>query len=138
MHLTWGDSKFKNDIGVLKRADNSSKTMSILDSLRLPEKLKMPECVHKDYHQTFAQFSEASRRCRLRESIRHKRPYFWQSNDWYLSHDNAPAQLSQLVKEFLTRTRTNVLPQPSYSQDLVSWDFYLFQSMKKHLQVVYR
>ncbi|GFX99585.1 hypothetical protein TNCV_5026391 [Trichonephila clavipes] len=27
-----------------------------------------------------------------------------------------------------------MLPHPSYSPDLVPWDFYFFQSMKKHLQ----
>jgi len=49
---------------------------------------------------------------RLRESIRRKRPQFWQSGDWYLLHDNAPAHRSQLVTQFLAKTHTTVLPHP--------------------------
>ncbi|GFV37337.1 mariner Mos1 transposase [Trichonephila clavipes] len=75
-----------------------------------------------------------SRRRRLRESIRRKRHQFWQSDDWYLLHDSAQAHRSQLVKEFLAKTRTNVFPYHPYSPYLTSWDFYLCPSMKKHLQ----
>ncbi|GFW06734.1 mariner Mos1 transposase [Trichonephila clavipes] len=75
-----------------------------------------------------------SQRRRLRESIRRKRPQFWQSDDWYLLLDNSPAHRSQLVKKFLAKTRTSMLPHPQYSQDLAPWDFYIFPSMKKHLQ----
>ncbi|GFY30768.1 hypothetical protein TNCV_3119281 [Trichonephila clavipes] len=35
-----------------------------------------------------------SRRRRLRESIRRKRSQFWQSDNWYLLHDNSPAHQS--------------------------------------------
>ncbi|GFT25121.1 hypothetical protein TNCV_180191 [Trichonephila clavipes] len=73
------------------------------------------------------------RRRRLREYIRRKRPQFWQSDDWYLLHDNALAHRSQLGKEFLAKTRTNVLPDPPYSLDLVSCGICMFSSMKKHL-----
>ncbi|GFT98517.1 mariner Mos1 transposase [Trichonephila clavipes] len=75
-----------------------------------------------------------SRRRRLRQSIRHKRPQFWQSDDWYLLHDNAPGHRSQLVKEFLAKICTNVLPHPPYSLDIAPRDICLFLSMKKHLQ----
>ncbi|GFT00546.1 hypothetical protein TNCV_141041 [Trichonephila clavipes] len=61
-------------------------------------------------------------------------PQFWQSSDWYLLHDSAPAHRSQLVKEFLTKTRSNALPYTPYSSDLAQCDFYRFPSMKKHLQ----
>ncbi|GFW08589.1 hypothetical protein TNCV_2776101 [Trichonephila clavipes] len=58
-----------------------------------------------------------SRRRRLKESIRRKQPQFWQNDDWYLLHDNSPAHRSQLVKEFLAKTRINMLPHPPYSPD---------------------
>ncbi|GFX00402.1 DUF4817 domain-containing protein [Trichonephila clavipes] len=59
-----------------------------------------------------------SRRRRLRESIRRKRPQFWQSDDWHLLNYKAPAHRSQLVKEFFAETSTNVLPHPPCSPDL--------------------
>jgi len=31
---------------------------------------------------------------RLRENVRRKRPELWRSGDWFLHHDNAPAQIS--------------------------------------------
>ncbi|GFU73844.1 histone-lysine n-methyltransferase setmar-like protein [Trichonephila clavipes] len=75
-----------------------------------------------------------SRRCRLRESIRRKRPQFWQSDDWNFVHNNAPKHRSQLLKGFLTKTRTNVLLYSPYSPDLTPCAFNLFPSIKKHLQ----
>ncbi|GFX36375.1 mariner Mos1 transposase [Trichonephila clavipes] len=74
------------------------------------------------------------RRRRLRESIRRKQPQLGQSNEWYLLHDNVPTHGSQLVKEFLAKTRTYGLPHSPYSPDLAPCDIYLFPSMKKHLQ----
>ncbi|GFW18259.1 hypothetical protein TNCV_4007981 [Trichonephila clavipes] len=84
----------------------------------------------KNRHQTLEQTSR--RRC-LRESIRFKGFQFWQSDDWNLLHDKTPAHRSQLVKEFLAKTRTNVLPHPLYSPYLALCDICLFPSMKKHL-----
>ncbi|GFV58737.1 hypothetical protein TNCV_3730751 [Trichonephila clavipes] len=53
-----------------------------------------------------------SRRRRWREFIRRKRPQLRQSDDWYPLHGNTPAHRSQLVKGFLTKTRTDVLQYP--------------------------
>ncbi|GFY24364.1 hypothetical protein TNCV_1014131 [Trichonephila clavipes] len=55
----------------------------------------------------------SSRIRHFRESIR--RPHFWQSDNWYLLYDNALTHQSQLVKEFLANTRTNVLPYPPFT-----------------------
>ncbi|GFU85689.1 hypothetical protein TNCV_5126981 [Trichonephila clavipes] len=55
---------------------------------------------------------QTSRRRHLRESIRRKRPQFWQSDDWYHLQNNAPAHRSQMGKEFLAETRTNLFPHP--------------------------
>ncbi|GFV00544.1 hypothetical protein TNCV_3645221 [Trichonephila clavipes] len=65
---------------------------------------------------------------------------FWQSDHWYLMHDNATTYRSQLVKEFLAKTRSNFLIDnlltryPPYSPDLTPCGFYLFPSIEKHLQ----
>ncbi|GFV45050.1 hypothetical protein TNCV_907971 [Trichonephila clavipes] len=91
-----------NSIGVLKRAENQSKTMNALDDLRLHGMRKMLRCclnvfekiVTKHLHKSLK--LHTSRRCRLRESIRRKWPQFWQKDDWYRLHDNSPAHRSQL------------------------------------------
>ncbi|GFX91260.1 mariner Mos1 transposase [Trichonephila clavipes] len=75
-----------------------------------------------------------SLRHRVRESIRRKRPNIWHNDNWHLLLDNAQAHRSQLVKEFLAKTRINVISYPPYSPDLTPFDFYQFPSMKKHLQ----
>ncbi|GFT26082.1 mariner Mos1 transposase [Trichonephila clavipes] len=75
-----------------------------------------------------------SRRRHLREPIRCKWLQFWQSDECYLLHDNAPTHRSQLVKEFPAKTLSNVLPYSPYSPYLIQCDFYLFPSMIKHLQ----
>ncbi|GFT20121.1 HTH_48 domain-containing protein [Trichonephila clavipes] len=51
-----------------------------------------------------------------------------------LLDDNAPAHQSQLVKQFLVKTHTNVLPLSPYSPDLATCDIWLFPSLKKHVQ----
>ena len=40
---------------------------------------------------------------RLREAVRRKRPHFWSSSNWLLHHNNAPAHLSNLLQQFLSK-----------------------------------
>jgi hypothetical protein len=47
----------------------------------------------------------------LREASQHKRPDKWKNNNWFLHHDNAPAQTS-LVRLFLTSKNITVIPHP--------------------------
>jgi transposase len=47
-----------------------------------------------------------------------------------LQHDNAPAHSSFLVRDFLAKHATTVLPQPPYSPDLAPADFFLFPKLK--------
>ncbi|UYV76060.1 hypothetical protein LAZ67_13002356, partial [Cordylochernes scorpioides] len=54
----------------------------------------------------------------LREAIRQKRPDLWKNKNWLLHHDNAPAHTSLLVREFLAKNNTLMMPQPPYSPDL--------------------
>jgi len=56
---------------------------------------------------------------RLREAIRRKRPDLWKNNSWLLHHDNAPAHTSLLVRNFLAKNNTIIMPQPPYSPDLL-------------------
>jgi len=52
---------------------------------------------------------------RLREGIRCKRPDKWKNNNWFLHHDNTPAQTSLVVREFLTSKNITVIPHPLFA-----------------------
>ena len=60
---------------------------------------------------------------RLREALRKKRPELWKNNSWLLHHDNAPAHSLLLVRNFLAKNNTVIMPQPPYSPDLAPCDF---------------
>jgi transposase len=49
-------------------------------------------------------------------------------------HDNAPSHSSFLVRDFLAKQATTVLPQPPYSPDLAPADFFLFPKLKSTLK----
>ncbi|KAG5312063.1 GVQW3 protein, partial [Pseudoatta argentina] len=46
------------------------------------------------------------------------------NKNWLLHHDNAPAHTSLLVREFLAKNNTLMMPQPPYSPDLAPCDFF--------------
>jgi len=71
---------------------------------------------------------------RLREAVRRKRPQLWTNQSWVLHHDNAPANLSFLVHNFLAKNETTIVPQPPYSPDLAPADFFLFPKLKSTLK----
>lgn len=71
---------------------------------------------------------------RLREAIRKKRPDLWKNQNWLLHHDNAPAHTSLLVRDFLAKNNTVIMPQPPYSPDLAPCDFFLFPKLKKPMK----
>lgn len=58
----------------------------------------------------------------------------WENNSWFLHYDNAPAHISLLVREFLSKNSINVIPQTPYSPDLVPSDYFLFPKLKLLLQ----
>ncbi|UYV62450.1 hypothetical protein LAZ67_2000633 [Cordylochernes scorpioides] len=70
----------------------------------------------------------------LREAIRQKRPDLWKNKNWLLHHDNAPAHTSLLVRDFLAKTNTLMMPQPPYSPDLAPCDFFLFPKLKRPMK----
>ncbi|UYV81262.1 hypothetical protein LAZ67_20000574 [Cordylochernes scorpioides] len=47
----------------------------------------------------------------LREAIRQKRPDLWKNKNWLLHHDNAPAHTSLLVRDFLAKNNTLMMPR---------------------------
>ena len=70
----------------------------------------------------------------LREAIRQKRPDLWKNKNWLLHHDNAPAHTSLLVRGFLAKNNTLIMPQPPYSPDLAPCDFFLFPKLKRPMK----
>jgi len=71
---------------------------------------------------------------RLRENVRRKWPEMWKNGEWLLHHDNAPANTSLLVREFLTKNNMTTVPHPAYSPDLAPCIFYMFPKMKLQLK----
>ncbi|XP_011066332.1 PREDICTED: uncharacterized protein LOC105153281 [Acromyrmex echinatior] len=69
----------------------------------------------------------------LRKAIRQKRPDLWKNKNWLL-HNNAPAHTSLLVREFLAKNNTLMMPQPPYSPDLAPCDFFLFPKLKRPMK----
>ena len=47
---------------------------------------------------------------RLPEAIRQKRIELWKNQSWILHDDNAPAHTSMLVREFLAKNKTIIMP----------------------------
>jgi hypothetical protein len=71
---------------------------------------------------------------RLRENVRRRRPQLWRNNSWFLHHDNAPVQISLLIRDFLANMNTTVLSQPPYSSYLAPKDSFLFPKLKYTLK----
>lgn len=67
-------------------------------------------------------------------AMRAKRPDLWKNKNWLLHHDNAPAHTSLLVREYLVKNNTLMMPQPPYSPDLAPCDFFLFPKLKRPLK----
>ena len=51
-----------------------------------------------------------------------------------LHHDNAPSHTAFDVTNYLTKSKTPVVPQPPYSPDLAPCDFFLFPRLKRELK----
>ncbi|UYV65632.1 hypothetical protein LAZ67_3004911 [Cordylochernes scorpioides] len=65
---------------------------------------------------------------------RTKRPDLWKNKNWLLHHDNAPAHTLLLVRDFLAKNNTLMMPQPPYSPDLAPCDFFLFPKLKRPMK----
>jgi len=51
-----------------------------------------------------------------------------------LHHDNAPAHASLLIRSYLSKHQTSVVPHPPYSPGLAPADFFLFLKLKTTLK----
>ncbi|GFS48737.1 hypothetical protein TNCV_4476301 [Trichonephila clavipes] len=64
VNLPWRDPMFTSSIGVLKRAENPSKTMNPLDDFSTARNAEnvalVSECVRKDRRQTLEQIAEVT------------------------------------------------------------------------------
>ena len=90
------------------------------------EFLPLGRTVNKEYYLEVMQ--------RLRQAVRKKRTDAWRENRWMLQHDNAPSHSWSLVRDFLAKHATTVLPQPPYSPDLVPAGFSLFPKLKSTMK----
>ena len=59
-----------------------------------------------------------------------KRPALFKSGQWHFHQDNAPVHNSILVTDYLTKTGTKTVSQPSYRPDLVPSDLWLFSKLR--------
>jgi len=71
---------------------------------------------------------------RLRDAVRRKRPEMWENETWMLHHNNAPAHASLLIRSYLAKHQTSVVPHPPSSPDLAPADFFLFPKIKTTLK----
>ena len=65
----------------------------------------------------------------FRKRFRRKRPALFKSGQWHFHQDNAPLHNSILVTVYLTKIGIKTVPQPPYSSDLASCDFWLFPKL---------
>ena len=71
---------------------------------------------------------------RLRNVVRRNRPELWENQTWMLHQDNALAHASLLIRSYLAKLLTSVVPHPTYSPDLAPADFFLFPKLKNHFE----
>ena len=71
---------------------------------------------------------------RLGDAVRRKRPELWENQTWMLHHDNVPGHASLLIRIYLTKHQTSVVPHPPYSPELNPADFFLFSKLKTTLK----
>jgi len=66
----------------------------------------------------------------LSEAVCRKRPELWENQTWMLHNDNAPDHASLLIRSYLAKHQTSVVPHPSYSPELAPADFFCFPNLK--------
>ena len=71
---------------------------------------------------------------RLRDTVHRKRPEMWENETWMLHHKNALAHASLLIRSYLAKQKTSIVPHPPYSPDLAPADLFLFPKLKTTLK----
>jgi len=67
---------------------------------------------------------------RLLARMRRVRKDLYDSGDWFLLHDNAPAHTAIMVQQYLAKRKVVCLDHPPYSPDLAPPDYFLFPKLK--------
>jgi transposase len=70
----------------------------------------------------------------LRDDACRKRPKLWENQTWMSHHDNAPAHALLLIRSYLAKHQTSVVPHPPYSLDLAPADVFRFPKLKTTLK----
>lgn len=66
--------------------------------------------------------------CKLHKIILHKCVHLWKNKNLLSHHDNILAHTPLLVREFLTKNKTLIRPQPPYSPDLPPKTFFVLET----------
>ena len=67
---------------------------------------------------------------RMREAVRRKRPQLWQTQDFHLLQDGAPAHRSTDTVDYLQQVGMSTWTHPAYSPDLSPCDYWAFPRLK--------
>jgi len=70
----------------------------------------------------------------LREKLQRNNPEKWQSGDWFLHHDNAPAYTTLNVQQFLAKNKMMMVSHHPHSPDLAPCPFFFYTRMKQVLK----
>jgi len=62
----------------------------------------------------------------LRDALHRNRPELWENQTLMLHHNNVLAHTSLLMRTYLAKHQTSVVPLPPFSADLAPADFFLF------------
>jgi hypothetical protein len=69
---------------------------------------------------------------RLMDDVHRQRPELWGNR--MLHHDNASAHASLLIRSYLAKHQTWVVPHSPYSPDITPAEFFLFPKLKTTLK----
>ena len=71
---------------------------------------------------------------RFRERVRLYRPELWESGNWFLQQDNAPAHTTTPTIAYFGEHDMELLNHPPYSPDLAPCNYFLFPALKAKLR----
>jgi hypothetical protein len=93
--------------------------------------------IHRVVHYEFVPQGQMLNQCyytdtlqHLQQNVQQRRHEKWNSGDWFLDHDNAPADSALSVHEFLAKNKITVILNPFYLSDLATCVFYLLPKLK--------
>jgi hypothetical protein len=72
----------------------------------------------------------------LRDTVHRKRPELWKDQTWMFHHNDALAHMSLLIRSYLAKHQTSIVPNLPYSPDLAPAGFFLYPKLKTTLKDV--